>query len=372
MIARFIEWLIPYTETDIITKQRKQTLSIILLTMFVLTLLGITINIIIGSEKQNVYILTGSLPIYVSALFSLRHGHLLLATILLIMGCIAIIVINVALEAYPFSLSFFAVILVMASSVMAGRQIWVVLGAFVLMSALVFMFSPMQAFQHEEVRVFLIGCGLLLLIVALLSHLNAASIVYALRQSEHASQEASAAHAELLANNELLNQNIAERTHSLAQALEQQRIQTASVRDSLATQQQLHQTILALSLPIIPITDQVLVVPLIGSINSERAQHMLDTLLHQVQQARARALVLDVTGIALIDTQTASVIMQIASGLRLLGAQMVLVGIRPEVAQTLVLVGVDMQFLLRAASLQEALRLVHVNVLISKTAELRR
>lgn len=96
-----------------------------------------------------------------------------------------------------------------------------------------------------------------------------------------------------------------------------------------------------LSTPLIPITDQVLVMPLIGAIDSRRAQHILDHLLEGVTEHRARAVIVDITGVPIIDTQVASVLLEAARAVRLLGARPVLTGIRPEVAQTLVGLGIS-------------------------------
>jgi rsbT co-antagonist protein RsbR len=108
----------------------------------------------------------------------------------------------------------------------------------------------------------------------------------------------------------------------------------------------------ALSTPLIPINDRVLVMPLIGNLDTERAARILETLLEGVTRRSATAVILDVTGVNVIDTQVADALMRAARALGLVGARVVLTGIRPEVAQTLVMLGADLSSLITCSTLQ--------------------
>lgn len=83
---------------------------------------------------------------------------------------------------------------------------------------------------------------------------------------------------------------------------------------------------------------------------------LIEALLHAVQQRHARVVVLDVTGVPVIDTQVAHAILQCATSVRLLGAQLVMTGIRPDVAQTLVALGVDLSTIITRADLRDGVR----------------
>src|SRR5262249_7615604 len=85
-----------------------------------------------------------------------------------------------------------------------------------------------------------------------------------------------------------------------------------------------------LSTPIIPLTDHVVAMPLIGTIESTRAQQVIETLLEGVSTTRATTAILDITGVQLVDTQVANALLRAAQAVKLLGAQVVLTGIRPE------------------------------------------
>lgn len=107
-----------------------------------------------------------------------------------------------------------------------------------------------------------------------------------------------------------------------------------------------------LSTPLIPISDRILVMPLIGSVDAQRAEQVLSTLLEGLSKARASVAILDITGMSFIDAQVAAVFVHVARAVQLLGAQVVLTGVRPEVATTLVGLGVDLSNITMRGTLQ--------------------
>jgi rsbT co-antagonist protein RsbR len=107
-----------------------------------------------------------------------------------------------------------------------------------------------------------------------------------------------------------------------------------------------------LSTPLIPITDDVVIMPLIGTIDSQRAQQVMETLLEGVARHQAQLVLLDITGVAVVDTQVAQAFIQAAQAVRLLGAQVMLTGIQPQIAQTLVMLGADLSGIQTQCSLQ--------------------
>lgn len=110
-----------------------------------------------------------------------------------------------------------------------------------------------------------------------------------------------------------------------------------------------------LSTPLIPLNEHVTVMPLIGAIDSARAQQVIETLLQGIASRSARVAILDITGVPLVDTQIANVLIQAAQAVKLLGAQVVLTGIRPEVAQTLVGLGADLSGIITRGNLQSGI-----------------
>lgn len=107
-----------------------------------------------------------------------------------------------------------------------------------------------------------------------------------------------------------------------------------------------------LSTPLIPISEGVLVMPLIGTIDSTRAQQVMERLLTGIAETQSHTVILDITGVAVVDTQVANALTRAAHAARLLGACVVLTGIRPEVAQTLVGLGTNLQQIITQSTLQ--------------------
>jgi len=114
-------------------------------------------------------------------------------------------------------------------------------------------------------------------------------------------------------------------------------------------------TLAELSTPLIPISDEVVVMPLIGALDDRRMQQVLEALLHGVEQRRARMAILDITGVPVVDTQVANGLILAAQAVRLLGARVILTGIRPEVAQTLVGLGVNLGNIVAHSTLQSGI-----------------
>ena len=130
--------------------------------------------------------------------------------------------------------------------------------------------------------------------------------------------------------------------------VEQNRLQQELIR--------LQETTLAeLSTPLIPLTAHSIVIPLVGAMNDHRAHQVLDALLHGVSESGAHVAIIDITGVPIIDSQVASVLIQAAQATRLLGAEVILTGIRPEVAQTLVGLGIDLKGIVTLSTLEKGI-----------------
>jgi rsbT co-antagonist protein RsbR len=110
-----------------------------------------------------------------------------------------------------------------------------------------------------------------------------------------------------------------------------------------------------LSTPLIPISDNILVMPLIGTMDTRRAQQVMDTILYGLNETGSGFLIIDITGVTIIDTQVANAFIRAAHAAKLLGAQVLLTGIRPEVAQTLVGLGIDLSNIITCSSLQRGI-----------------
>jgi anti-anti-sigma regulatory factor len=150
--------------------------------------------------------------------------------------------------------------------------------------------------------------------------------------------------AALARSNQALQSEIAERRLTETALLEREEL----VRVQAATLSEL-------SIILLPISDHALVMPLIGALDAERAQRLTAALLAGVTTHRARVVIVDITGMPLLDAQAATALIDAARGVRLLGAEAVITGIRAEVARTLVELGVDLSGIMTHNSLQSGI-----------------
>jgi anti-anti-sigma factor len=147
---------------------------------------------------------------------------------------------------------------------------------------------------------------------------------------------------------------IASRTAELSTALRDVEQREAHLVQALADLRTSQAAVRELSAPVIPVLPGVLVAPLVGELDSGRAEALTINLLGAVEREQARHIIFDITGVPVVDTHVAQVLLQTTSAIRLLGARVLLVGVRPEVAQTIVSLGVDLGTIATYADLREA------------------
>ncbi|MDI1442688.1 PAS domain-containing protein [Polyangium sp. 6x1] len=131
----------------------------------------------------------------------------------------------------------------------------------------------------------------------------------------------------------------------------------AELEAKLALIERQQEVIRNLETPIIQVWDHVLTLPMVGVVDSRRAARVMDDVLNAVNRMSAQFAILDLTGVDIIDTATASHLFSIIGAVRLLGAEGIISGIRPSVAQTMVSMGIDMSSILTLSSLRDALAL---------------
>lgn len=117
------------------------------------------------------------------------------------------------------------------------------------------------------------------------------------------------------------------------------------------------QQLLEMSTPVIKLWDRVVAVPLIGMLDSARSQVVMENLLEAIVEHNANLAILDITGVPTVDTLVAHHLMKTVASARLMGAECVISGIRPAIAQTIVQLGIDLGHVVTRATLAEALAL---------------
>jgi anti-anti-sigma factor len=109
--------------------------------------------------------------------------------------------------------------------------------------------------------------------------------------------------------------------------------------------------------PVVQVWEGIVLVPLIGTLDSQRSQQLMEKLLQRVMETTSPVAILDITGVPTIDSQTAQHLIETVSAVRLLGAEVILTGVRPVIAQTLVHLGIDLSNVITRASLASGLRM---------------
>jgi rsbT co-antagonist protein RsbR len=123
-------------------------------------------------------------------------------------------------------------------------------------------------------------------------------------------------------------------------------------RDSIIRRQQ--QELMELSTPVVQLWDQVLALPLIGTLDSSRTQVVMESLLNRIVETGARIAIIDITGVPTVDTLVAQHLMKTVSAARLMGADCIISGIRPQIAQTIVHLGVNLHDIVTKSTLADA------------------
>ena len=123
-------------------------------------------------------------------------------------------------------------------------------------------------------------------------------------------------------------------------------------REEVIIRQQ--EELMELSTPVVKLWDGILALPIIGTLDSSRTQVMMESLLHKIVETGSEVAIIDITGVPTVDTLTAQHLLKTVTAARLMGADCMISGIRPQIAQTIVYLGVDLADIITKASLADA------------------
>ncbi|HTV76809.1 MAG TPA: STAS domain-containing protein [Steroidobacteraceae bacterium] len=126
-------------------------------------------------------------------------------------------------------------------------------------------------------------------------------------------------------------------------------------REEIINRQQ--QEMLELSTPVVKLWEGILALPMIGTLDSSRTQIVMEALLHKIVETGSQIAILDITGVPTVDTLVAQHLLKTVTAIRLMGADCIISGVRPQIAQTIVHLGVDLQGVTTKANLADALAL---------------
>jgi rsbT co-antagonist protein RsbR len=129
-----------------------------------------------------------------------------------------------------------------------------------------------------------------------------------------------------------------------------------TTREELISRQQ--QELLELSTPVVKLWDGILALPIIGTLDSARTQVVMESLLQAIVQTNSRFAIVDITGVPTVDTLVAQHLLKTITAARLMGAECIISGVRPQIAQTIVHLGIDLSDVITKARLSDAFALV--------------
>ena len=126
-------------------------------------------------------------------------------------------------------------------------------------------------------------------------------------------------------------------------------------REEVIKRQQ--EELLELSTPVVKLWDGVLALPMIGTLDSQRTQVVMESLLQRIVDTGSEIAIIDITGVPTVDTLVAQHLLKTVTAIRLMGADCIISGVRPQIAQTIVHLGLDLQGVVTKANLADALKL---------------
>lgn len=157
---------------------------------------------------------------------------------------------------------------------------------------------------------------------------------------------------------EALNVLIDDLTYELEQRKKAQKEleeKLAKISEQQKTIVQQQEDLLELSSPVSKVWDNILILPVIGTLDSQRTQIMMENLLQKIVDTGCTISILDITGVPTVDTQVANHLLKTVTSARLLGAECIISGISPAIAQTIVHLGIDLSTIRTKATLQDAM-----------------
>ncbi len=288
----------------------------------------------------------------------LRRGRFRLAALTASGGLVGAVFFVTVIYGYPAATPFLLVTLIpviLTGLLVETRRLLAITAASGLIPALILLLKPAIApfvavvqppgdLTVVAVALFLLVLFVVATIIALFGPVLRQSLVAALMREQELDQ--------LRAS---LETTVQERTAELQEALRTVEQREAQLQQTLADLRASQEAIRELSAPVLPVLPGVLVTPLVGAIDEARAAVFVSNVLHSIERECAHHVIFDITGVPLVDTQVARMILQAAEAARLLGAQVIVVGIRPEVAQTVVGLGVALERMRTFANLQQAI-----------------
>jgi rsbT co-antagonist protein RsbR len=342
--------LLPAPNDDEELQRRGFLAAVISLGMTTLALLLAINSAVQSGVTFNFVVLVICVLLYASCVALASMGRVNLAANILVWFTTATIILIMQLSLSPTLVFFLTIALLLCGAVLPSSRI-----PWLLALCALAVFIRMANTPDLEVGNY-ISPIFFVLMAAVLAYLSAWSIERSLRTANNARAAAEQAGRELTKANRSLEERVTERTLKLEAALTEVESRATQQADLLSELDQQREAIRELSVPVLPVSDDTLVMPLVGALDSDRLQQVQERALAALEQYKARRLLLDITGVPIVDSQVALGLLNVVQSAQLLGAKVTLVGIRPEVAQAIVGLGLDLSKIGTDSDVRQALR----------------
>lgn len=349
-MRRWLDWLLTVNSPDENIRRRGRNIIYIILGLLVL-MLFIAVAWTIITPVSIIFVFATVLPTltYFGMLVLVRRGYVDTAAVIIFMMqlTVSVYILTSSFE-QPWSVMMLITPLLFASVSLRAWQIWI---AFIAIAIARVFINTQTRDTTTDILIFQI---ITFAVFTLMLFLGTRSLEQSLQQSDELRHVAEGSSNALAAANDNLEQAVNNRTADLQHALSDVRERELRLTQTLQKLSVSQELVRSLSAPIIPILPSVIVVPLAGILDGEQAQRLMQQVLERISAQRSRDLILDITGVPIMDSHVANVVIQIAQAVKLLGTRTLLVGVRPEVAQTLVALNIEFGDLEIFADLQDA------------------
>jgi rsbT co-antagonist protein RsbR len=355
-MQQFFSWLLAIDSINEDVRRRGRNLVIMALGLICTALLFVPL-LLLQPTPGVIFVDIGlAVLLYAGVVVLARRGLVTLGALVFVLVIMSAILGGVlsspTLSVAPFYL---VLPLLIASLCLRPWQTWLILAINLAGLTVIILLLPSSPFDEPSGQQIVLGGYILLGIVGLISFLAAKSTSDALDSAQRSREQAEAAAQALSSVNSGLEQTITDRTAALQSALQEVQSRSDEQAQLLEALEQQRMLVRELSVPVIPISESTLIMPLVGALDSTRLRELQEQALRALEHSTARYLVLDITGVPIVDSQVAQGLLAVVQAARLLGAQVLLVGIRPEVAQAIVGLGLDLREMYTASDLQSAL-----------------
>jgi len=363
MWNRLRSWLNDLSLSDPIERQQGPLLQVILLGLSILAILALMLTLATNDTTDqakllNVSSLIVEVILYPICLVLLRRGRFTYAVAIAIAGLLisnTILLIPRGLNSNWITMFVFAYPITFAGLLTGRRVLWLTTGlSIICLFGIGFLGQAVPTLVGYDAPGAMFSASMVVIVTLIIGFLGLAFDRFgsALRDALNTSLQRGHELEHVRESQEL---TITERTAALQHALRDVEQRESHLTQTLSELRASQQVVQELSAPVIPVLAGVLVAPFVGALDGARASMLTGNLLSAVEQQHARYVIFDITGVPIVDTNVAQVLIQTTSALRLLGASVLLVGIRPEVAQTMVALNIDLGAVVTYADLREAI-----------------